>query len=70
METPRSVRLKKQGKKLDVIAKRRGVKIPDMLRFAVEVLLERYPNEDELVTALFAFRAEEAREEAAGSDGK
>ena len=59
MELPHSLRLGPQGKKLNKRAKRTGLKCPDIVRCAIEVLFERYKSDDELLAAIIKFRSEE-----------
>jgi hypothetical protein len=59
METPVSLRLGKQGSKVQKASKRTGLKQPDVIKLAIAELFKRYPNDKSLAEAVISFRAQE-----------
>ncbi len=60
MKTPISFRPGKQGTKLVRIARRTGLKHPDLLKLALAELFKNYPDDRTLAQAVFNYRTEEA----------
>ena len=60
METPMSLRLGKVGTKVQQAARRTGFKKTDIIKLAITELLNAYPSDAKLASAVMEYRLKEA----------